>query len=115
MQLFGGFDYLTIILVVLLYLLICNGGNGVSLLILSELVWAILYLLYLFCGSLFGFLSGGTVATFLLVLAAVESSIWLLMLVYTLRCNTGAAAALRTDIKFLWRSGRLLRDNRYIK
>lgn len=38
MQLFGGFDYLTIILVVLLYLLICNGGNGVSLLILSELV-----------------------------------------------------------------------------
>jgi len=108
-------DILTIVLVLLLIILAYNSDSGFSLLIISEICWMVLYTLYLLYGILFLITTPCAVSIFILVLAGVDCGIWVLFLVFYDRMSRNVYYNVSGDLKFLFRSLRLLRSNRFIK
>nr|CAI38853.1 NADH dehydrogenase subunit 4 L [Nyctotherus ovalis] len=109
-------ELLTFILILQLVLYQQNANNGLNLLLLSEGCWLTLYALYVIGAFINNLITLGAVGLFLIIFAAVDCSIWLIFLVYIQRAgvdNTVHATSIMT--RFLYRTNRLLRSNRFIR
>jgi hypothetical protein len=85
---------------------ITNTRSGLHFLIITELIWVCLFIIYTLSGYFFDSIYFYSTTLFILILAAVDAGIWILLLCFAKQYSNFFYKN-NTAIKFMYRARRL--------
>lgn len=102
-------EFVLFLMLVQFVVLVFNSRSAFSLLIVSELCWWSMYCCYALSSAVFSNVTLVSMPLFILVLSAVDCSIWIMFVVYYNTYQVELMSQdIRSDVRFLFRSSRMM-------